>query len=109
MSRVHLGIAVAIALTGSACGGRKQHLTESYARSYDEAFTAQRGRAPGPVATAVTGLDSQEAAIISEAYRAGLFPKDVKPKEEPILYVAPPTRDRPQTLAPSVPPLSREK
>jgi hypothetical protein len=51
----------------------------------------------------VDGLDSQEAAIISETYRTSLAPKDAKPKDEPILIVAPPSRDAPAKLMPSVP------
>lgn len=91
-----------LALAAAAgCGGRKQHLTPDHGKSYDAAFAAQR--AGGAPAEAVSGLDSQEAAIVSDGYRAGLAPKGQKAEEQPVLLVAPPARERPQPLAPSVP------
>lgn len=83
------------------CGWRKQHLSKDHGRSYDAVFAAQR--AGGKPTPAVTGLDSQEAAIVSGAYRAGLAPKGQKGAEQPVLLLAPSARERPQPLAPSVP------
>jgi hypothetical protein len=86
-----------------ACAGRRKHLEADHGRSYQRAFAAQRSSAPGAPRQAVSGLESQEAAIISDGYRASLAPKEVKVKDEPYIIVAPQTRDRPQQLAPSVP------
>jgi hypothetical protein len=100
MTRV-LWMAVLLAIAG--CGGRKQHLDKHFAQSTVQAFAVQRLERSGAPAAAVTGLDSQEAAIISDAYRSRLAPKGVKVEEEPIILVAPPTRERRYPLAPSVP------
>jgi hypothetical protein len=93
---------VAVALT-AGCGWRKQHLRAEYGQSYDAAFNAQRVRRERPPATVVAGLDSQEAAIISDSYRTSLAPKGQNVEEQPVLIVAPPSRERPPALAPSVP------
>jgi hypothetical protein len=97
-----LWIAVLVS-SAAGCGWRKQHLGRDFARSNDAVFAAQRVRKEAPPATAVAGLDSQEAAIISDHYRASLAPKGQKVGEEPVILVAPPSRERPQPLAPSVP------
>lgn len=95
-------IFVATALATAACGPRP-HLIDGHGTSYRAAFAAQAPpRADGP-AQASVGLDSQEAAIVAHTYRAGLAPKDERPKEQPVLVVTPPSRDAPQKLAPSVP------
>ena len=93
-------VALAAAVVGG-CGWRKQHLTADHGKSYAAVLAAQSARSAP--AEAVTGLDSQEAAIISEGYRSGLAPSGQKVKEQPVLLVAPPARERPQPLAPSVP------
>jgi hypothetical protein len=85
-----------------ACGWRQQHLDQHHGQSYDAAFAAQQGPARAPRAP-VTGLDSQEAALISSTYRTSLAPKNAKVKDDPILVVAPPNRDRVAPLPPSVP------
>lgn len=92
-------LALAAALTG--CGGRKQHLSAEHGRSYDAAFAAQRAR-DEPTAAA-TGFDSQEAAIVSEGYRAGLAPQGQKVAIPQVLLVPPTGPERVQPLAPSVP------
>jgi hypothetical protein len=94
-------VAVLAVLAIAGCAGRKQHLIPDFGKSFDAAFAAQRA-GTGP-AEAVTGLDSQEAAIISDGYRASLAPKGQKAEEQPLLLIAPPSRERPQPLAPSVP------
>lgn len=93
----------AATIAAAGCGWRQQHLDPSFGKSYDAAFAAQHARAAGPPVAAVTGLDSQEAKIISESYRAHLAPKGQKVQEEPLIFIAPPSRERPQALAPSVP------
>ena len=94
-------ILAVVVLAALACGGR-QHLQEGYGSSYHSAFDVQANPRPEP-ARATTGLDSQEAAIVSQTYRASLAPQDTKPKDQPILIVAPPTPGMPK-LPPSVPP-----
>ncbi len=92
-----------VLLTMAGCGWRKQHLTQDYGVSYDTAFAAQRERVGKPPAQAVTGLDAQEAAIISNTYKAGLAPKGATARPESIILMAPPTANRPYTPPPSVP------
>jgi hypothetical protein len=86
----------------SACGGGR-HLGKGQGDSYLKAFAVQRVRTDQPPATAVSGLDAQEAGITTDNYRGTLAPKDGEAKEEPVVIVAPPTREQPQRLAPSVP------
>lgn len=95
--------AVIVAAVGIAgCGGRKQHLIEGKGTSYYAAFDGQAVRREHGPATPVAGLDSQEAAIVSQSYRTRLAPKETKPVDQPILMVAP-THGAAQPLAPSVP------
>jgi hypothetical protein len=94
---------ILVLAAGAGCGGRKQHLIEGYGSSYDPLFASQRVGKPSAPAVAVTGLDSQEAAIISDDYRQSLAPKGHKVGEEPVVLVAPPSKERPIPLAPSVP------
>ncbi len=100
-----LCMVLALAAAGTGCGWRQQHLIEGYGNSYDPTFAAQRARKDKPPAVAVNGLDSQEAAIISERYRVTLAPKGQRAPlgEEPVIMMAPPSRERPEQLAPSVP------
>jgi hypothetical protein len=89
-------------LLTTACGSGKP-LIRDYGSSYHGAFAAQAARGGKAPAQAVTGLDSQEAAITSDNYRGGLAPKGKEVREEPTIIVAPPSRERPMQLAPSVP------
>lgn len=91
-----------IATTGCS---RKQHLSEFHGKSFEAAFVSQRATAATAVTEGpVTGLDSQEAAIIADSYRNSLARKSEKVAEEPILLVAPPSRERgAAALRPSVP------
>lgn len=97
-------IVAAVALvTLSGCGWRKQHLTSSYGLSYDAAFDAQRERRDKPPAVAATGLDAQEAALISDTYRRGLIPKGGTARQEPLILLSP-AQQQPQYMPPpSVP------
>ncbi len=95
-------IVLTLGVAALACSNR-QHLSDAYASSYDAAFRVQAPAPAGGPARATTGLDSQEAAIVSDSYRKSLAPKDAKTTDQPVLYVAPPSRDYAQPLAPSVP------
>ena len=90
------------ALCAMACSGRR-HLGEHFGDSMTKAFAVQSQRGATPPAEAVVGLDAQEAGITTDNYRAGLAPKGTDAKVEPTIVVAPPSRDQPQRLAPSVP------
>ncbi len=96
-------VASMVLLTMAGCGWRKQHLTRAYGESYDGTFAAQRERVNKAPAEAVTGLDAQEAAIISDSYRRGLAPKGGTARQESIILMAPPSSNQPYTPAPSVP------
>jgi hypothetical protein len=86
----------------AACGGGK-HLAKHHGESYQQAFAVQQERVAKPPAVAAVGLDAQEAAITTDNYRQTLAPKGGEAKEEPVLIVAPPSREQPQRPAPSVP------
>jgi hypothetical protein len=79
-----------VVAAASGCA-RKAHLTKQFGSSYDAAFATQSPNAAGktPVAEATTGLDSQEAAIISDSYRTSLAPKGVDVGEPPVLVLSP--------------------
>jgi hypothetical protein len=99
----HLKHALALAALG--CGCARAHLTEKYGESYAAVFSEQAPPRPKTVGP-VSGLDSQEAAIISGSYRKSIAPKDTQVKDQPVLIVAPPTQQGGYgmtTLAPSVP------
>lgn len=96
-------VASMVLLSMTGCGWRKQHLTRTHGESYVAAFAAQRERVGKAPAEAATGLDAQEAAIISDSYRSGLAPKGGAVSQESIILMAPPTTNRPYTPAPSVP------
>lgn len=83
------GLLAAALIAGAGCVG-PQHLGDGVGRSTRMAFDRQAVRPPSEAcAVAVTGLDSQEAAIISDAYRRSLAPKGAAVEEEPVLFVAP--------------------
>ncbi len=95
-----------IVLVASLAGCARTRITPTHGQAYSAAFAQQapaKAKATGPV----TGLDSQEAAIISASYRRSLAAKGAQPREEPqILLVAPPTPGAGyggMKLAPSVP------
>ena len=97
-------LAVTVLVAG-IIGCARAHITPTYGESYSAAF-ARQSPTGAKVATPVSGLDSQEAAIISASYLRSLAPKTVQPKEEPILLVAPPAQGGGYgmtKLAPSVP------
>ncbi len=87
----------------AGCGWRKAHLTDEFGRSYDAAFAAQTSDRPVP-ATAVKGLDPQEAALISAGYRGRLAPPGAPPDQAAArtIIVAPQDANA-APLPPSVP------
>jgi hypothetical protein len=92
-----------VSLVVVGCAG-KPHLIDEYGTSYHAAFAVQADARPLGPAQAAAGLDSQDAAIITQTYRASLAPQEAKPKDQPILIVTPPSPQGPaQKLAPSVP------
>jgi hypothetical protein len=99
-----IGIMAGCVVLLSAVACRQRHLSEDFGRSYVRSFLAQQVRPPGTApAEAITGLDSQEAAITADNYRAGLVPEGKTVDAEPTVIVAPPAREQATRLAPSVP------
>jgi hypothetical protein len=75
----------------SACAG-PEHLTPTHGRAYRASMRMQVANPDaGKDSEPQTGLDSQEAAIVAEAYRLGLVPagSGAKADKAPILMVAP--------------------
>ncbi len=93
-------VATAASLMGG-CSGR-QHLARGYGVSR-EAFRAQRAVPEPAGAPDVTGLDSQEAAIVADSYRRSLAPKGAQVEEEPVIMLAPQKPVQRAPLPPSVP------
>jgi hypothetical protein len=101
-----LALAILLGLGAAACD--RTYLTPSHGRAYRQAFTVQMVN-PGrqTEASAVHGLDSQEAAIISQSYRRNLGSRDQAPAPgagSPLMYT-PGSNGRDNSLPPpSVPP-----
>ncbi|MBI5547500.1 MAG: hypothetical protein HY901_26760 [Deltaproteobacteria bacterium] len=75
---------------GAGCAGPTHLGDGTTGRAARAVFTSQAAREPTkPPAVAATGLDSQEAAIVSEGYRRSLAPRGVAVEEPPVLFVAP--------------------
>ena len=99
---MRLSVTIVCLLATPACGGRKVHLSNDFGRSVDSAFATQVAVREEP-ATAVRGLDPQEAALISEGYRARLAPPGARPDDSRMILVTPQDARGSQQLAPSVP------
>lgn len=97
------GIALA---TLAGCAGAAHLGDGTTGRAFRAAAAAQAVRPPSQAcAAAVTGLDSQEAAIVSDGYRRSLAPKGAAVEEPEVLFVAPQTTGPRRALPPpSVPP-----
>jgi len=82
-----LGLGGALGLAG--CD--RTYMTPSHGRAFREAFAVQTVNPNRRTeASAVHGLDSQEAAIISAGYRKALSPKDQSAANQaPLLMYAP--------------------
>ena len=102
-----LQLAIVVLVAGAFGCGARAHITPTQGQSYSAVFKEQ-GPAKAKVTGPVSGLDSQEAAIISTSYLRSLAPKNAQQKEEPILLVSPPSQGGGyggnMKLAPSVPP-----
>lgn len=99
-----IGTVAAFVVLCSTVACSQRHLSKDFGRSYVRTFMVQQVRPPGtPPAEAVVGLDSQEAGITADNYRAGLAPKGGTVEPEPTVIIAPPSREQPVRLAPSVP------
>lgn len=94
-----------LAFAFAACGDRA-HLTATHGKSYRAAFERSVAN-PRAKAAPPRGLDSQEAAIVSETFRRGLAPRDQDPEDVPVLLVAPPGQAGAPRLPPSIPPEGR--
>ncbi|HVI96905.1 MAG TPA: hypothetical protein VM753_22980 [Anaeromyxobacter sp.] len=99
-------IALSIVAAAQLAGCTHQHMTATYGRSESAAFRAQavqRQRAAPP--EALLGLDSQEATIIANSYRASLGQKAAQPNQNDQVLILPPPGSEQQhmPLAPSVP------
>jgi hypothetical protein len=81
-------IGTAACLVG--CGAR-QHLTPTHGLAYRSMLRMQVANPNAAESSeAETGLDSQEAAIVAEAYRQGLIPagSQAKADKSPVLMIA---------------------
>jgi hypothetical protein len=83
---------VALVATLAACASRA-HMWDASGRSYWAAFAQQTPQLKAPLKGPVSGLDSQEAAIIAQTYRRGLAPKAAQPREPPVLIVGQPSAE----------------
>lgn len=107
-------VALALLLLPLAVGcASRNNLTASHGRAYHEAFARQVANPEaGKQPVANKGLDPQEAAVISDSYRASLAPKGQSTQQEQLLLIAPSVQKgggRPGNYMPpaSVPPESR--
>lgn len=89
-------IAFALILLPLAAGcASRNHLTPGYGRAYHEALARQAANPEaGKQPVASKGLDPQEAAVISQGYRASLAPKGETVEQQPVLMVAPSAQKR---------------
>ncbi len=88
-----------------AAGCSRATLTPTHGQAYRSIFARQQTRpeASKPVDPA-PGLDSQEATIIADSYRASLAPRGQTPEESPVIVLTPQGQQgSAQRLAPSVP------
>ncbi len=84
-------IAFALVLLPLAVGcASRNHLTAGHGRAYHEALARQAANPEaGKEPVASKGLDPQEAAVISQGYRASLAPQGGTVEHQPMLMVAP--------------------
>jgi hypothetical protein len=100
-------LVVAFAVLGLGTGAcSRAHITPTHGRAFHEVFAIQdanpnRGAKP----KSISGLDSQEAAIIAGSYRKALAPKDSGGVAAPQLLMVSPNAGggASAVVAPSVP------
>lgn len=96
------GVVLVLGLAG--CAG-PAHMSEDHGKSYAAAFPRPEKGAKVQPRGPVSGLDSQEAAIVAQTYRRSLAGKAQQPKEQPILILGTP----PETGGYNLPPPSVPK
>jgi hypothetical protein len=81
-------LGLALFALAPACG--HPHLTASFGRASHEAFTRQvvnpAGKSEG---RAVNGLDSQEAALVTAAYRRVSSPRGAATRDQSMILLSP--------------------
>jgi hypothetical protein len=95
---------VALSLSAGACS--RVHITPTHGRAFHEVFAIQDANPNrGEKAKSISGLDSQEAAIIAGSYRKALAPKDSGGGAAPQLLMVSPNAGggASAVVAPSVP------
>jgi hypothetical protein len=107
LKHMNCSLELAVLLVASLAGCARARITPTHGQAYSAVF-ARQAPAKAKITGPVSGLDSQEAAIISLSYRRGLASKETQPKEEQqsILLLAPPSAQGGgygARLAPSVP------
>jgi hypothetical protein len=81
-------LVVPLLLGVGACS--RAHITPSHGRAFREAFAIQDANPNrGQTTKSLSGLDSQEAAIIAGSYRKALAPKSDTAASPQLLMVAP--------------------
>jgi len=95
-----------LALVPALGGCSRAHLTATHGRAYHEIFAAQDANPARKGNKSISGLDSQEAAIVAGNYRRALSPKSDGAQGSNQLLMVNPNRggvnDSAQ-LAPSIP------
>jgi hypothetical protein len=97
-------LVVALGLSAGACS--RAHITPTHGRAFHEVFAIQDANPTrGDKAKSLSGLDSQEAAIIASSYRKALAPKDSGGAAAPQLLMVSPNAGGGSSavVAPSVP------
>jgi hypothetical protein len=89
VGRLGVGLGL-LALVAASGGCSRAHLTATHGRAYHEIFAAQDANPARKGGKPISGLDSQEAAIIAGNYRKALSPKaDTAPSSNQLLMVNP--------------------
>jgi type IV pilus biogenesis protein CpaD/CtpE len=89
-ARVLLGLA--LAALGAGCA--KPHLTATYGRATREAFARQMVNPAGKAdSRGITALDSQEAALVTAAYRRTTAPRGTSPRENQSMIILTPSAE----------------
>jgi hypothetical protein len=94
------------ALLAQGCFSR-QHLTPTHGRSFRTTFAAQQVNPNGAEGRANKGLDSQEAALVTQTYRQSLVPKGTSQQDQPaMILLNPGAQNAPHMGTSSMPPPS---
>ena len=85
LSMAWLGL---VCLAGAGCFSRL-HMSDTYGRSYKQAFARQAVNGGAASAKTPKGLDALEAGIVVETYRAQLAPKAAESSNESMILLSP--------------------